>query len=144
MVLTSRAVNDKYRLQCNNCKFTSLDAGSEDRETQNSDWTMPPDSAHEEHFTNVKNMMKKLSAFEKSEHERLNEKRRRSNMVHVSDRYGLHMYTKKKLEAIKQPPLLGTDAVQVDDEKGIFFCGHFILFLCTIFRNHVRSAQETH
>uniref|UniRef100_A0A914Z0H6 Dynactin subunit 4 n=1 Tax=Panagrolaimus superbus TaxID=310955 RepID=A0A914Z0H6_9BILA len=112
MVLTARSINDKHRLLCNNCKFTSLDAGYEDNDSQT--WSKQ-EIINEKFFDDLKTKLKELSLFEKNEIEK-NDKRRRSNMVFVSDKYGLHsMLSRKKIEA-NAAPLSMDDKVIRDAE----------------------------
>jgi|UniRef100_A0AC35GD51 dynactin-4 len=112
MVLTARSINDKHRLLCNNCKYTSLDAGYDDNDSQT--WTKQ-EIVNENFFDELKSKMKELSLFEKIEIEK-NDKRRRSNMLYVSDKYGLHsMLSRKRLEAVAAPLPLGDTAVRDAD-----------------------------
>lgn len=117
MVLTARSINDKHRLLCNNCKFTSLDAGYEDNASQS--WSKQ-EVINESFFEDLKTKLRELSLFEKIEIEK-NDKRRRSNMVFVSDKYGLHsMLTRKKLELNVTPLSMDDKVIRDAEVEGMF------------------------
>uniref|UniRef100_A0A7E4WB27 Dynactin subunit 4 n=1 Tax=Panagrellus redivivus TaxID=6233 RepID=A0A7E4WB27_PANRE len=101
-VLMSRSINNKFRLQCTYCRFNTLDAGIEDQ-VDNDKWKFPS-SPNAEFFQNIRSKMLEYAEFDKFEHERNPDKRRRSTLF-LSDKYGLNsLYNQRKKSGYADRP----------------------------------------